>query len=133
VSSEDRKGYQGLWRLNSALRRSVRALTAELSPTLPALSFFLTIFCLVSFFGFGFVFPIIYSLYILPYFHLQPHPGPPSHSFFGLVFFKPRVSLCSPGCPGTCCIDWFRTQEICLSLPLNAGIKGVLGSPAPLF
>jgi hypothetical protein len=36
-------------------------------------------------------------------------------------------SLCSPGCPGTCSIDQagLELTEICLPLPLSAGIKGV--------
>jgi hypothetical protein len=43
------------------------------------------------------------------------------------LFFRDRVSLCSPGCPGTCLVDQAgpRTQRsACLCLP-SAGIKGV--------
>jgi hypothetical protein len=44
--------------------------------------------------------------------------------FFVFLFFRDRVSLYSPGCPGTR-PGWPRTQKsACLCLP-SAGIKGV--------
>jgi hypothetical protein len=50
-------------------------------------------------------------------------------AFFFLLFlvFRDRVSLCSPGCPGTHFVDQagLETQKsACLCLP-SAGIKGV--------
>jgi hypothetical protein len=46
--------------------------------------------------------------------------------FFPLVF-QDRVSLCSPGCPGTQSVDQvgLKLIELHLPLPPSAGIKGV--------
>ena len=55
-------------------------------------------------------------------------------SLFLLVglFFRDKVSLCSPGCPGTCCLDHvgfkLRDPQVCL---LSTGIKDVIKERSP--
>jgi hypothetical protein len=47
-------------------------------------------------------------------------------SFFFFLVFRDRVSLCSPGCPGTHSVDQagLKLRNLPLCLP-SAGIKGM--------
>jgi hypothetical protein len=57
------------------------------------------------------------------------------HTYFVCVVFLVRISLCSPGCPGTPSVEEADLQltEISLTLPLVLGLKVYIPMPGRTY